>query len=217
MTDATTSLSEQMIQVRNAYRLVVAYQRRLLDIVKMTKMQLQKQHRGLAFYRWGPNKWSRPGVQDPTQKWAWDFVPLCQCDIGWVTSALPVPGSFWVWLTHEGDSGWNTEVPGEPDPLTFKPAEECHTRLHAGVLGVTGLTIGAEALGDWFGLYDALEPKLTPERLSAGFEDNAAAAVARIRELAVNVEELSSPELVTKKLIEPLLEFAGWASESSVG
>lgn len=204
-----TNLTEQMQQVRLAYRLVVAYQRRLLDLASLVHERVREAHPRSRFSAWGPSRWGRPGTNDPTTKWAWDFVPLHHCDIGWRTAPLPAAGEFWFWLSHEADTGWQASPPKEPDPLRLRPVEECETLISATVLAIPATTeLGGDgATPDWQKLYDAADASTPPEAWVGALRDCVTnLGTVRIGGLRVPVHQLGTREQVTKTLVEPLLQ-----------
>jgi hypothetical protein len=204
----TSDLSADLNQVRIAYRLVVAYQRRLLDLVRLVQRGVREQHRSISFESWSPTHWSRPGATDLTQKWAWDFVPLHHFDVGWVSAGQPGPGAFWFWLTHEADTGWETDGTGEPDPFEFAPAETCQTMLCASVLGIPRAAVQGETAGGWQRLYEGTAQLLEPQEWKDGAvrQHEVNAATIRTGGFRLCLDTLGNKDLVTTQVTEPLLK-----------
>ena len=212
----TSDAIADMSQVRIAYRLVVAYQRRLLDLFRFVQIGVRDRYPTIRFHGWSPSKWGRPGTTDPTQKWAWDFVPLHHSEIGWVSSDSAAPGSFWFWLSHEADVGWTHDGRGEPDPLAFEPAETCRTVLSASVLACPRGSSPDGTGMDWQKLYTSADPSLTLAEWTDGapHEREIASGVVRAGGFVVDIETLTSRALIAERMTGRLLKLISEAVQS---
>ena len=128
MTEAV--LAEALAAVRTAYRVVVAYQRRMNEVFHRMHDCLLAED--FEFQWWWPNRYARPMRQNKVQfaphKWAWDLFPGYCLSAEWQNStSLPVRK---VWMGLETDSaiGPAKERGGQPDPATFAPVDDPSSR-----------------------------------------------------------------------------------------
>ena len=68
-------------QTQIAHRLVTGFYQRLFPTIKQLAQQLE-----LTFWEWGPyvNRRPCPKGQDPTDRWAWDMVPMMASSYSYV-------------------------------------------------------------------------------------------------------------------------------------
>ena len=207
-------LAHQFVEVRRAYRLVHAYQRRLLDLLRVVGDRVRGAHPALKFGMWVPVGYSAPPRSDvdPTRdKWAWDFLPLYRFQLDWRTDDKPESGALLVGLRHEADTGYGTTGPGEPDALKFHeespPTALFSTTLRAYVIAIGD---GDPQAASWGEVSATLREKGEVRQLT---EDGEAAKVGRIgaalactESFTVQAEWLATPEKAGELLVTPLLE-----------
>ena len=103
-------LSEKMVNVRRATRLLASYYRRLIDIMAMVEGVLVEQPKlNLTFRRWGSTYHHNIGYQtkSPVGRWGWDFLPLQDAWFDYTSGGQRVPdgkGNLYVCLQHITDS-----------------------------------------------------------------------------------------------------------------
>jgi len=118
------NLSETLTEVRKAYRLIAAYQRRLLDMAKVIQGHFDYK----PYWHYNTNYDIRSN-RVATDRWSIDMLPMYH---GFLMLFLPqkADNNFPKkdeWLLEIGfnnDSGYKTNNNREPDPLEFdKPAD----------------------------------------------------------------------------------------------
>ena len=145
-------LDEAFQDVRRAYRLIAAYQRRALDIVDELVRQFEK----FQFYYWSPVQFAPPPRRssDPVGRWAWDGLPYyCfSCLYLPVGAKLDEPkkGEWRLKINIDADTGYSAGD-DEPDPTKFRDVTECESLLR-----LYGWRCEADDnVGDWYyGLWD---------------------------------------------------------------
>lgn len=140
MTDKE-DIASALENVRHAYRVVWAYQRRMLDTINAITAEFPD----TRHYWWRPNMSDcikSHANSDPVQdRWAWDSLPLYNFSllrlpreprIGKDRDLIqPRKGDWMLEITHEADSTSleNHSVDGEPDALDFRAVREGETSL----------------------------------------------------------------------------------------
>lgn len=115
------SESDPLATIRQAYRYVVAYERRVLDAIDNVDQALQEA--GFVRdtpYRWQPLYTSFPSRAWAPDHWAWDHVPNYACRYVWLAGEKNAAGSRAVLLDHVADTAFEFQrltSGGPPDPL----------------------------------------------------------------------------------------------------
>jgi hypothetical protein len=134
MTDLST--------IRRAYRYVVAYERRILDMMaRIDVAVLEAGFERRVPHRWYPLYRAFPSRDWPADSWAWDNVPLYVSRFQWISGAPNQPGTRYVIVDHIADTAFEERPKApravEPDPLTgLEPAESSRTLLRWSVVSV---------------------------------------------------------------------------------
>lgn len=125
--------------IRRAYRYVVAYERRILDAFA----SIDEVVRDAGFVRNTPHRWhpvhrAFPSRDWPTERWAWDNVPLYAARFTWLAGEPNTAGTRYVLVDHVADTSFEEkrlEDRTEPDPLDgLLPAEAARSILRWGVV-----------------------------------------------------------------------------------
>ncbi len=130
-------LAAALTDVRRAYRLVYAYQRRMNDLMAEIDTALAEQ--GLEFEVWRPVFNASPprsGTAYFRGRWAWDMLPGYATQVQWCDSARRKGSRRRVVVQAVADSG-RTFDGAEPDPVDFEAAEESETQLRIGLWTTT--------------------------------------------------------------------------------
>ncbi|MGK3993558.1 SIR2 family NAD-dependent protein deacylase [Sorangium sp. So ce1024] len=122
-----------MSLVRQSYRLVYQYQRRVFD--RLAELSDELAAVGLAFQRWDPTLFSRHAKSSSEffrrKYWAWDFLPAYRVQLVWQSSAKI---SRALVIEVVSDTGF-THIPGvEPDPTSFGDVRAARSELQIGLL-----------------------------------------------------------------------------------
>lgn len=135
--------------VRDAYRYVVAYQRRVLDGISAVDEVLaahgfERNTRGDR-YKWVPLYTAFPSRDWAPDKWAWDHVPSFACRYVWNYGEANTAGSRHVLVDHIADTAFETlllsprRTRDEPDPLAdLAPSESSKSVLRGFILDLSG-------------------------------------------------------------------------------
>lgn len=138
-------LAAALVDVRRAWRLVYAYQRRMNDLVAGVDTVLA--HHGLEFELWQP-LFNAPPTKRGTPyfrgRWAWDMLPGYATQVHWIDPQLKNGRRRRVVLQAVADSGRRFEG-GEPDPVDFEPADAAETQLRLGLWTTTAAKPAWEA------------------------------------------------------------------------
>ncbi len=203
MTTSPEELAIALREVRTAFRLVYAYQRRLSDLYAEIDTVLSAN--SLQFDRWGPCFNNRP----PTEKtrfyarhlWAWDMLPGYAPSSEW-TEKNTKGGVFRrVVIEALADTGRLSPGPAsEPDPLQFDDAEKCRSILRIGLWTTTTLQ------PDWRQAWDRIVSTRPNWGVRATVEINGATYTHDYME--VDLANLVIPGAVEKELLEPLKRWA---------
>lgn len=126
--------------VRESYRVVYRYQRRVFD--RLAALANALSAIGFAFERWDPALYSRTAKSTTAffrrPYWAWDFLPAYHVRL--VFSASPAEGrpAGRVTVDVVADDGFRASASGdEPDPRFFAPVEQSRTELRIDMMRVT--------------------------------------------------------------------------------
>jgi len=127
----TDDLTHAFGQLRDAYRLIWSYTRRIRDVIALVDAECRQQ--GFDFNGWSPlhNKFPPQSTSDWFNKgnWAWDLLPAYAMYFTW-SKTTGKTGSRHVILTAEPDTGFNLESwPQEPDPATWAERGRSEVRL----------------------------------------------------------------------------------------
>jgi hypothetical protein len=210
MKQDTLDLREALADVRRAYRLILAYQRRLCDLLQTVDEALVKT--GLDFQRWQPSDpdWKLPKSKKPffrPEDWVWAFMQDYRLYCEW-QDASPKKGVIrHVGIDAIADSGFNADCDGEPDPGTFEPAEKCATELRI------GLWAARTKDPDWDAAWKKIE-------LLGAWHDGEIRTVKvdgteyRYRYLVVDIADLVDKVAVEGKLLAPLRDWLDRACTS---
>lgn len=136
---AHEDLSEALTDVRRAYRLLWAFQRRMLDYNRCIRDRLGFEHYDMHYCFSRPNSY-------PEKKWMWDWLPGVLVGFESVrrTSDLSsYPNGDWTNYLKAGDAALLVMVEsdsefliasatgkGEPSPLKFSDVKTAKSRLH---------------------------------------------------------------------------------------
>lgn len=208
-------LSEKLTNVRRATRLLAAYNRRLLSILKLVHETAQSADKlALEFIRWQPMYHAPIGNQttEPFARWGWDFLPLSFSGFRWTTNGKSKPsgpGSVMLGVWHEVDEAYEKSGGSEPDPVKFRAAEESSTLLYVWLLAIKSGTVTDE----WSAVAEVVEKSLTlAAQMDGAVKDipidslpgAATGAVVRFVGLAVPIEGIGSETAVETRLLAPL-------------
>ena len=129
-------LADALADVRRAYRLLAAYQKRIIDYTQSIANHLQ-----FEYYHADP-RFDLPNKNNPYGRWAWDYLPLSRWDFLFLkhqeanlypnldVNSFPLEGDMLLAIVHEPDSGLVAALNGvEPNPAGFTPAQDCQSRL----------------------------------------------------------------------------------------
>ncbi|WP_437985171.1 SIR2 family NAD-dependent protein deacylase [Sorangium sp. So ce117] len=122
-----------MALVRQSYRLVYQYQRRVFD--RLAELSDALASIGLAFERWDPSQFARHAKSTSEffrrKYWAWDFLPAYRLQLVWQSSAST---SRSVVLEVVPDTGFTRSGGGEPDPARFVDAKAAGSELQISLM-----------------------------------------------------------------------------------
>ena len=129
-------LKEVLMDVRQAQRLLVAFYKRVMPLIKNISADLKCEH----FYYWNPIRFNRPanGTNNPLDgRWEWDMMPMADTYFMFTSEPLDkenrvvTEGTWMLVVKLVTDSG--TEAFSRHDrnwnPLKFEDVEHCETRL----------------------------------------------------------------------------------------
>lgn len=197
MTMTREELSATLADVRRAYRLIHAYQRRVWDLLRVIDQTAARG--GLAFDHWQPMNVNAP----PKAKtkffewcWAWDFVPAYDLGCEWVGKAGKKVVKR-VFVIVKADTGYKQRGNKEPDAADFPPAEACATEVHL------GLWEASPASPDWEAAWAELTQKHTREE-DKTYELTLGGVHYKHRFVRVNVADLVDEAAVTKLVHRPI-------------
>jgi len=141
MTTTELDPHDGLVQVRTAYRLLNAYHRRLLDLAIVTRDAVKERFGNLPKAWWYRSHFTMPpkGSNDPTSRWAYDFIALQDAAFVWASTNEPSNGGFYFAIGHTPDSATEdlTKFEGEPDPIKLDPVTQARSYLEAWVVATT--------------------------------------------------------------------------------
>ena len=126
----STELTEALVEVIKAYRLVAVYQRRILDIAKTIQLSLEyKQY----YYCNNDYDINKNNIL-PTEQWSLAMLPLYTglSMFYYPQKADPNIQNIDEWMLEirfYNDSGFDNQGGVEPKPENFDPPEECKSRM----------------------------------------------------------------------------------------
>lgn len=132
MTTTSDELSDALADVRRAYRLVYAYQRRVFDLMAEVDGTLTEQ--GLAFVKWSPLfNHAPPAAKTPffKKRWAWDMLPGWAVSCRWEDPKLVKGLQRRLVFQSVADTGRKYDG-AEPDPVDFDEVTQCRSELRIG-------------------------------------------------------------------------------------
>ncbi len=130
MESNSDELKKALLDVRKAFRLLFLYQRRVLDLAMTfaNEMSLRPYCVGYGF--------NRPATANPFDKWVWDMLPMYRVSFLFLSPLTdqnhPKRGEWLLDIHLVSDSGYPEGISwkkGEPNPVTFSPAENCVSLL----------------------------------------------------------------------------------------
>ncbi len=127
MTDDTLSLA--LLDVRRAYRLIHAYQRRVCDI--LAALDTTAAHNQLAFHGWYATEFDEPVRKGKrffgTGQWTWPMLPMYDVTCSWRSDSTQRKRPR-LDVRVRADNGFATSGE-EPVPADFEPAQACASIL----------------------------------------------------------------------------------------
>lgn len=149
----TETLDAVMLDVRRAHRLLHAYNRRLLDTIRVAMEDVERKAKiplPRPFRGWTPLKYATPKPGDITDpgRWAWDGLPYAYVELTYASAKLPSPGAVYISIAHEVD-GWAPGAGAEPDSRNLPPVESARSTLAPVVL--VPHAVGGTTWGDLYG------------------------------------------------------------------
>ena len=190
-------LKSALADVRKAYRLVYAYQRRVFDLVGAAAEPLEAA--GFEFERWEPALFVPPARHFyKPDMWAWDFLPAYHFWAAW--NRHRHGDARRVVLAVNADTGFERKR-GEPDPADFLPAEKSHSELWA-------TFIRTEHPPAWDRLQAALA---TVEVADDGQEHevDVHGVRCRVRRMRIDLGDLVDEATVDRRLLQPVRAWLG--------
>jgi hypothetical protein len=184
-------LAGALVDVRRAYRLLWAYQRRVNDLFHAIDEHLGRH--GMRHAGWKPTSFANVPNQAfyRPNKWAWDLFPGFGVQVWWTGTGPhgPVRADAWLYT----DDGFQY-TRGEPDPKSWETsAEQARSKLWLYV--ATG-----PAKPDWAALHAHVE---TTDLVGAGAFDLPSGAY-RVVCLLAGLEELPDADALHARLLAPV-------------
>ena len=213
MTESKLDLAAALTDVRRAYRLIYAYQRRVSDLLQEVSSTLGA--RGLEFYWWEANLFGGVGRGGTpffaAGRWAWDMLPGYAPHCDWRSAAGPDQRR--VVVVIRADTGFLAKQ-GEPDPATFAQVEASRSELQIFLCRATGGTLAPDAYNAWDQTWaDAWETVKGLGDLRDGRDHVGVIGPAQFtyRYIGIDIAQLPDAAAVRSKLIDPLVEWASVA------
>jgi len=128
----TRKLSDVLLDVRKAYRLIFLYQRRVLDLCDEIKEAFPK---NLLPYFWTASHIGVSPARGPLFRVpnAWAFLPLYDFCAFYLPEGVHneelKPGDWMLTVRVSADSGCPDPFPGEPDPTQFTDLASCESSV----------------------------------------------------------------------------------------
>ncbi len=191
-------LDEAFAQVRAAYSVVWAYQRRLFDVFDSVDRGVSPL--GFQFRDWRPWR-ARPPARSSTRffrpgAWAWDMLPAYAMKLRWLRDLPEGERQLRLVLWSEADSAFDPSGSGEPDPAQWSDRES-RSLLWAYLW--SGPLRGA-AWGEAVAWADGL-PDTKPAEVSIG------GCRYELEVVRLDLAELESAARVESELIQPIGEW----------
>lgn len=135
------SEDDHLATVRQAYRYVVAYERRVLDALTVVHEEVERL--GFAFGHWEPMATAFPKRNRfKGNDWAWNHVPLSNAQFEWAHGGRSgnAAGNVWLLVDHVADTGFENACrrverepnPREPNPLVdLAASDSCDSLFRA--------------------------------------------------------------------------------------
>ena len=192
--------------VRQAYRYVVAYERRLLDAMIRVDKAVGNEC-GYQFQKRSPTLTSAPKSRLNADDWAWDNHTLFATQFLWARGEFEnVAGSSWLLIDHVADTAFEERLErGEPDPLMLKAATESETVLRVWWLKLhkpVPASLWSKAWSDLAKAHFGADPR--PKRAGEDVPDRTHDGVT-VGGFALAVQELNAPEALERVLVQPVL------------
>jgi hypothetical protein len=131
MNQRDDDLSNALKEVRLAYRVVWAFQRKILDLCATISDKFDRE-----FYYWYPieTDMTPMGRKDPTNdRWAWDFLPLYYFSILYLgpgnETYIPRAGDWMLEISIRADDSVDLSGNTEPNPAKFDSPEKGSSKL----------------------------------------------------------------------------------------
>jgi hypothetical protein len=205
---SNSELADSLVEVRKAFRIAVAYQRRVNELF----YEVHKIVGGSGFnsVRWQPNYYHAPDSANKPQfspdKWAWDMFPGYCLSAEWRTEGPPFRR---VWVGLDTDTAFfkakKDANGGQPDPVAFAPADSPDSRSELWV----GLYTSDKPI-DWTSLW---KEKLSKEWTQAidkdhpwTFDSNKITGTYRC--FCVPLDSLDSLDAIQTRLLDPIQSWA---------
>ncbi|MEW9305460.1 hypothetical protein [Labrys neptuniae] len=141
--DDKNSLADALTDVRKAYRLLWAYQKRVFDVVRLIVSEFDD----MGFYYWQTMHADRPcnSGTNPLARWTWDMLPMLEASYLFLPSGVDrnstMPGTWMLEVHVESDSGFEDPHDGtEPNPEQFKDAALSKSKVSIYAWYCTGQT-----------------------------------------------------------------------------
>ncbi len=201
MNEPALDLKAALTDVRRAFRLIYAYQRRVSDILAEVSAALDAN--GLKFFEWSPHLFGPPARSGTeffrADRWAWDMMPGYSPRCEWRSEAVAVSVRRVV-LVVRADSGFRTQY-GEPDPQDFVSVEDATSDLRVGLWRASAKVEDWEmAVKTVHALPDVFDGKERAARVGP--------AEVAYRHLAVELADLPDAAAVRTRLLDPLTAWA---------
>jgi len=128
------SLHHALTDVRKAYRLLWAFQKRVIAYNRIIRDRLGFEHNDAG------SRFAKPNGADPELCYTWDFLPMVQyrfvskrvqAEKWWET---PKAGDAILYVRLRADTGLPMQSKNEPDALTFPSVESCRTLLQIAII-----------------------------------------------------------------------------------
>ncbi|WP_428483469.1 hypothetical protein [Rhodopila sp.] len=134
MSQSTTELAEALADVRRAYRLLWAFQKRILDYNRIIRERLEFSH-------WSSDSPFKMSTWNPETRSVWGMLPMVNISFRasrrrddtqykngkW--SEYPRMNDAVLCVWSRSDTGMPAFASTDPNPLTFRNVEECQTKL----------------------------------------------------------------------------------------
>ena len=125
-------LSNALLDVRKAYRLLYLFQRRILDLGDQLSSKLRRQ-----FYYWLPSgdEEAIRGASNPFERSAWKMLPLFDASFLYLPQGVsgtdtPRKGQWMLELLISPDEGEPEDATDESNPAEFADPARCRSKLY---------------------------------------------------------------------------------------